>query len=153
VLTENSKNKTRVVLPIDNEKTNSLSIQDMLGNLREWCLDWYSDDFYDLCSFSPYRMPNFDKDIIGKPTVSYSRDGELLEIDCAYQGDVFTFDTDKVCVDPVKRDPGKFEAKSLRGGCFDWSSSNLRPTYRNHNPANNVYKVNGFRLVIKEGIN
>lgn len=148
----NSQNKTRKVFPIDEEKTNSLSLLDMLGNLREWCFDWYSDEFYTLCKFDEKRYPNFEDDIKGRATVSYNTHGELVEEYEAFSGDIYTFNTDKICVDPVKREPGKFEAKCLRGGCFDWNYTNLRPTYRNHNPASNVYKVNGFRLVNKEGI-
>jgi formylglycine-generating enzyme required for sulfatase activity len=149
---KNSKNQTRSVFPVNPEKTNSLSLLDMLGNLREWCLDWYSENFYNLCVFASQRFPNFDHDIIGKSTVSYDSGGNLVMDDEAYNGDIFTFNVNRACVDPVKKEPGKFEAKCLRGGCFDWNYTNLRPTYRNHNPANNVYKVNGFRLVNKEGI-
>ena len=149
---ENSDNKTRAVFPIDRTKTNSLGLLDMLGNLREWCMDWYSDDFYNLCKFDETKYPNFKKDIEGKNKVSYNSQGELLENDNE-DGDVFTFDTQKRCINPVKKVPGKFEAKCLRGGCFDWSYTNLRPTYRNHNPASNIYKVNGFRLVLKDDEN
>lgn len=149
----NSQNKTRPVFPVDDDKTNSLSLLDMLGNLREWCLDWYDDGFYNQCCFDEKRYPDFKKDIEGKSMVSYTAEGKVIGIDEVYRGDIFTFDKNKVCVDPVKREPGKFEAKCLRGGCFDWNHTNLRPTYRNHNPASNVYKVNGFRLVNKEGIN
>jgi len=146
----NSDNKTRAVIPIDYSKTNSLGLLDMLGNLREWCMDWYSDDFYNLCKFDEKRYPNFEKDIEGKDKVSYDSHGKLLKEGEVFKGDVFTFDTQKRCVNPIKKEPGKFEAKCLRGGCFDWNYTNLRPTYRNHNPASNVYKVNGFRLIIKE---
>lgn len=150
---ENSDNKTRVVLPVDRTKTNSLGLLDMLGNLREWCMDWYSDDFYNLCKFDEKRYPNFGKDIEEKDKVSYDLQGRVLKDGEVHKGDVFTFDAQKRCVDPVKKEPGKFEAKCLRGGCFDWNYTNLRPTYRNHNPANNVYKVNGFRLILKENEN
>ena len=146
----NSDNKTRAVIPIDYTKTNSLGLLDMLGNLREWCMDWYSDDFYNLCKFDKKRYPNFEKDIEGKDKISYDSQGKLLKEGEVFKGDVFTFDTQKRCVNPIKKEPGKFEAKCLRGGCFDWNYTNLRPTYRNHNPASNVYKVNGFRLIIKE---
>ena len=149
---KNSQNKTRAVFPVDSEKTNSLSLLDMLGNLREWCLDWYSDDFYSLCMFDKRRFPNFDCDIKGKPEVTYDSSGNLIMDDDAYNGDTFTFNVNEACVNPVKKEPGKFEAKCLRGGCFDWNHTNLRPTYRNNNPASNVYKVNGFRLVKNESI-
>lgn len=145
-------NKTRPVLPIVAENCNSIGLLDMLGNLREWCMDWYSDDFYEKCCISNY--PTFNQDIIGKDTVTYYFDDNgiphLIEDGFSKTTDLVTFDKDGNCLDPIKKIPGKFEAKCLRGGCFDWNESNLRPTYRNHNPANNVYKVNGFRLVKKE---
>lgn len=145
-------NKTRPVLPIDKNRSNSLGLVDMLGNLREWCIDWYSDDFYEKCCVSNY--PSFKNDIKGKETITYYFDCDgtpkIVEDRFSKVTDLFTFDKEGNCLDPVKKIPGKFEAKCLRGGCFDWNESNLRPTYRNHNPANNVYKVNGFRLVYKE---
>jgi formylglycine-generating enzyme required for sulfatase activity len=144
---KNSNNTTRPVLPIDKAKTNSFGLLDMLGNLREWCMDWYSDDFYAHCTVRNFL--NFQNNIIGKEEISYKSDGTLYKEGEAYNGDIFTFDKAQNCINPVKRKPGKFEAKCLRGGCYDWNESNLRPTYRNHNPANNVYKVNGFRLVLK----
>ena len=63
--------------------------------------------------------------------------------------DTFTFDKEGYCIDPVKQHVELTESKCIRGGCFDWNVTNLRPTYRNHNPATNVYKVNGFRIVRK----
>lgn len=44
--------------------------------------------------------------------------------------------------------PIEGEAKVLRGGCFDWAVSNLRPTYRNFNRPNVNFFGNGFRVVI-----
>jgi formylglycine-generating enzyme required for sulfatase activity len=153
----NSKNQTRKIFPIDNTKLNSRGLLDMLGNLREWCMDLYSDDFYNLCRVE--NFPNYYNDIKGKETVSYKSDKTLYKIDGKlvdekdnYNGDVFTFDKFRFCVNPLKKESGKFEAKCLRGGCYDWKHTNLRPTYRNHNPANNVYKVNGFRLILKEDV-
>lgn len=148
-------NETRPVLPINNEHANSLGLVDMLGNLREWCLDWYSDDFYKKCTLESGFYPTYNEDIKGKEFVSYYFNNDdkaiLVSQELVSNADIFTFDSKGNCVDPVKKFPGRFEAKSLRGGCFDWNESNLRPTYRNHNPASNVYKVNGFRLVKKEG--
>jgi hypothetical protein len=145
---KNSNNTTRPVLPIKGTRTNSFGLLDMLGNLREWCMDWYSDDFYTCCTVRNFK--NFKKEIIGKEEISYKSNGVILEEGEPYNEDVFTFDKNGNCINPVKKKPGKFEAKCLRGGCYDWNESNLRPTYRNHNPANNVYKVNGFRIVFKE---
>ena len=63
--------------------------------------------------------------------------------------DIYTFDKNGYCVNPVKKYIDVAENKCIRGGCFDWNVTNLRPSYRNHNPATNVYKVNGFRIVRK----
>lgn len=42
------------------------------------------------------------------------------------------------------------ESKVLRGGCFDWAITNLRPTYRNFNRPNVNFFGNGFRVVFRE---
>jgi formylglycine-generating enzyme required for sulfatase activity/GTPase SAR1 family protein len=149
-------NKTRIVLPINNDFANSLGLIDMIGNLREWCIDWFSEDYYTKCIVESYST--FQDDIIDKDEVSYywsDNDKPVLISDKTKNAnlDIFTFDKNGYCIDPVKNTIGKLEAKSLRGGCFDWSIANLRPTYRNHNPANNIYKVNGFRVVLKEDVN
>lgn len=46
--------------------------------------------------------------------------------------------------------PLEGEAKVLRGGCFDWAITNLRPTYRNFNRPNVNFFGNGFRVVYDE---
>lgn len=97
---DNSNNRTHAV---GTKRPNSFGLYDMLGNLREWCNDWYSDDYYKECK------------------------GEV--------------------VDP--EGPAKGSEKVLRGGCFDWAYTHLRPTYRNYNTPDNVYFVNGFRLVVR----
>ncbi len=155
--TGDKTNKTRAVIPINSQFANSLGLIDMIGNLREWCIDWFDEEFYLKSSVDSY--PSFGMDILGKTQVSYVwekneygfKHPRLITENESMQGvTVFTFDEEGYCVDPVQSSIEKIEAKSLRGGCFDWSISNLRPTYRNHNPANNVYKVNGFRLIHKE---
>lgn len=99
---ENSGNKTNKVGKL---KPNNMGLYDMLGNVREWCKDWFNDSYYQYC---------VDNKIINNP-----------------QG----------------LDYG--ESKVLKGGCFDWNIANLVPTYRNYNPPNNSYFVNGFRLVYR----
>ena len=147
----NSSNRTRSVLPVVEEHLNSCGLIDMLGNLREWCLDWYSDDFYKKCDVRNYS--DFDTDInnVEKITYYYDENDNAVKAQEEIPRDVetFTFDKYGYCVDPCKKYVADFESKSLRGGCFDWSISNLRPTYRNHNPAINIYKVNGFRIAYK----
>lgn len=155
--TGDKTNKTRSVIPINDTYANSIGLIDMLGNLREWCLDWFSEDFYSKCIVDSY--PTYQDDIIDKHEVSYywtiDASGEMIPVlvlDTTDQSSfaIFTFDDEGCCISPVQTHVDKIEAKSLRGGCFDWSIANLRPTYRNHNPANNIYKVNGFRLLKKE---
>ena len=154
--TGDKTNKTRTVIPIVIEHGNSLGIIDMLGNLREWCMDWFCEDYYYMCTVESY--PTYQDDIINNDIVTYqwisNPDGsvspKLVEESPIPGIDTFTFDNEGYCIDPIKSYIEKIEAKSLRGGCFDWSIANIRPTYRNHNPANNVYKVNGFRVVLKE---
>jgi formylglycine-generating enzyme required for sulfatase activity len=156
--TGDKTNKTRVVIPINDKYANSLGIIDMIGNLREWCIDWFSEDVYMKCIVESY--PSYQDDISYSREVSYywkSSDGAEAPVlirdgDDLPNTNIYTFDRDGYCIDPVQTCIDKIEAKSLRGGCFDWSIANLRPTYRNHNPANNVYKVNGFRLVNKEDV-
>lgn len=154
--TGDKTNKTRIAIPINNQYANSLGIVDMIGNLREWCIDWFSEDYYTKCIVESY--PTFQDDIANKDEVSYqwvknSKGIEEPKLICDGEDisdvDTYTFDHNGYCINPTRTKIDKIEAKSLRGGCFDWSISNLRPTYRNHNPANNVYKVNGFRLVKK----
>ena len=155
--TGDKTNKTRIVIPINDRFSNSLGLVDMIGNLREWCIDWFSEDYYSKCIVESY--PTFQNDIVNKEEVSYQwiknsngieEPKLILEGEDVSDMDIYTFDCGGYCINPTRTKIDKIEAKSLRGGCFDWSISNLRPTYRNHNPANNVYKVNGFRLVKKE---
>lgn len=160
--TGDKTNKTRNVIPINHQYANSLDLVDMIGNLREWCSDWFSEDYYSKCIVESY--PSFQDDIEGREEVSYywgqNADGQELPKLIVNKNDlndleqnIFTFDKNGYCIEPTLKYMDKIEAKSLRGGCFDWSIANLRPTYRNHNPANNVYKVNGFRVVKKEESN
>jgi len=97
---DNSENRTH---PVGTKRANSFGLYDVLGNLREWCKDWHSDDYY------------------------------------------------KECLGTVENPQGPIVGieKVLRGGCFDWADTHLRPTYRNYNPPSNVYFANGFRIVLR----
>jgi len=102
----NSENRTHEV---GQKKCNSLGLYDMLGNVREWVKDTYSEtEYYKHCK------------------------------ECG------------VIQDPLAL--GGSDRKVLRGGVFDWSTRNLRPTYRPMNPPDNVFFGNGMRLVYRKGM-
>lgn len=97
----NANNRTQTV---GGKRANRFGLHDVLGNVREWCKDWFDRDYYKLSAKEPTKNP---------------------------QG------------------PLSGKTKVLRGGCFDWNLANLAPTYRNYNPPDNSYFVNGFRLVFR----
>jgi hypothetical protein len=100
----NSDNRTHEV---GEKRQNSFGLYDMLGNVREWVKDWYSDkQFYEYC---------FEQGAVTDPLAS-----------------------------------GGSDRKVLRGGVFDWATTNLRPTYRPMNPPDNVFFGNGFRVVYRK---
>lgn len=98
----NSDGKTKDVGLL---KPNSWGIYDMMGNVREWCKDWFDQNYYKVC---------LESGVVENPT-----------------------------------GPEFGTRKSIKGGCFDWNVANLVPTYRNYNTPDNVYFVNGFRLVYR----
>ncbi|MEZ4825770.1 MAG: SUMF1/EgtB/PvdO family nonheme iron enzyme [Bacteroidia bacterium] len=44
---ENSKQRTH---PVGQKMPNELDLYDLSGNVREWCTDWYSEDYYQNCA-------------------------------------------------------------------------------------------------------
>jgi len=96
----NARNMTH---PVGTLSSNSIGLHDMLGNVREWCSDWFGATYYS---------------------------------ECLSLG---------LVINP--RGPLRGTHRVLRGGCFDWNTANLVPTYRNYNLPNNRGFQNGVRLV------
>lgn len=95
---ENASNRTH---PPREKLSNSLGIFDMLGNVREWCNDWFGQTYYEQCKAGVQNPGG----------------------------------------------PVSGEKRVLRGGCFDWNTKNLVPSYRNSNLPGTRGFQNGVRLV------
>ena len=74
--TGDKTNKTRAVIPINPQFANTLGLVDMIGNLREWCIDWFDEEFYlkRLKQANDYRLKlgysNCYRDVLLNPTIS-----------------------------------------------------------------------------------
>ena len=53
----NSYNSNRTTQPVGTKKPNAFGIFDTLGNVREWCQDWYGPTFYDKSSLNDPKGP------------------------------------------------------------------------------------------------
>jgi formylglycine-generating enzyme required for sulfatase activity len=126
---ENSNGQSK---PVGNKKPNEIGLYDMMGNVNEWCSDWFGKDYYQTSSDSAWFVNPQGPDSI---TVVYNTYNFATQ---SYNKDYYPYITGA--------------RKVFRGGSYvepqtSGTEGTHRVAYRGHMLPNQVWNSYGFRFV------